>query len=121
MKTVQIIENDGVFTLEDFDVEISKWKEMLQDASVFDDKSLTMVKQWYYEDGHSSSSKIMTTKYYPSLSNTPYNGIVVGLGKRILKYLKCYEIERENDSDCFWITVFDGWYENNCFIWRYIY
>lgn len=118
MNKVHIIENDGVFTLEGFNVEISEWKKMFQNASVFDDKSLEMIKQWYYEDGHSSSSKIMTAKYHPNLSNTPYNGVVVGLGKRILKYLKHYEIETEDESDCYWITVFDGWYEDNCFIWK---
>lgn len=118
MNKVRIIENEGIYTLEGFDVEINEWKKMLQDTNVFDDKSLTMIKQWYYEEGHYSSSKIMTAKYHPSLANTPYNGIVVGLGKRLLKYLKRFEIEKEDDSDCFWVTVFDGWYENNCFIWK---
>lgn len=109
---------EGVYTLEGFNVTINEWKKMLQDSSVFDNKSLEMVKQWYYEEGHFSSSKIMTAKYHPELANTPYNGIVVGLGRRILKHLKRYEIERASDNEAFWVTVFDGWHEGNYFIWK---
>lgn len=118
MELLKIIMNDEVYTLDGFNISVEDWKKMLQNTSVFDDKSLEMVKQWYYEDNHASSSKRVTAKYHPELSNTPYNGIVVGLGKRILKYLNRYEIEREDDSDCYWVTVFDGWYENNHFIWK---
>ena len=96
---------NGVYTLEGFDVSVGEWKDMICNSKIFDEKSLEMVKQWYYEDKHLSSSKIMTAKYHPELRKTPYNGIVVGLGKRILKHLNRYIIEYADESECFWITV----------------
>ena len=87
MKKLKIIKNGKIYTLDGFNVSVDEWKNMLQNPNVFDDSSLSMVKRWYYEDRHQSSSKIMTNKYHSELKNTPYNGIVVGLGKRILKYI----------------------------------
>ncbi len=119
MELLKIILNDGVYTLDGFNVSVENWKEMLQNTRVFDDKSLEMVKQWYYEENHASSSKRVIAKYYHhELLSTSYNDIVVGLGKRILKHLNRYEIECDSDKDCFWIIVFDGWYKENCFIWK---
>lgn len=109
---------NNFYTLPGFDVSVDEWKRMLQDSSIFDDNSLNMVKIWYYEPDHAASSKIMTKKYRPELANSPYNGVVVGLGKRVLRYLKRYEIEREDDSDSYWVTIFDGWVDKGLFIWR---
>lgn len=118
MKDLRVFLNNGIYILDGFNVGVEEWKKMLQNTSVFDDKSLEMVKLWYYEENHSSSNKMIIAKYHPELPSTPYIGIVVGLGKRILKYLNRYEIKGEDGSKSYWITVFKGWHEGNHFIWK---
>lgn len=118
MQVIKKVIVNNIYTLEGFDVSVEEWKKMLVDSSIFNDKALEMVKRWYYEDDHASSSKIMVSKYNPELTSSPYNGIVVGLGKKILQFLNRYEIETDDGRDSYYVTVFDGWYENNHFIWK---
>ena len=109
---------NNYYTLPGFDVSVDEWKKMLQNPSIFDENSLNMVKIWYYETNHAASSKRMTEKYRPGLSNSPYNGVVVGLGKRVLNYLNRYEIEPEDGSSTYWVTIFNGWVDEGLFIWK---
>ncbi len=73
----------------DIDITVNEWAEMLQDRTVFADSAMKMVLYWYLEEDHQATSKAIMNKYCnSSLKRSPYNGIVIGLSKRILKHLK---------------------------------
>ncbi len=119
MKIIKVINKNGVYCTPKLDITISEWKEMLLNEDIFDNNSIIMLKRWYQEPNHAASGKTITNKYNPGLKNTPYNGIVKGLGLRILNYLNRYELERSNDSsNCRWAIVFNGWYEGTSFVWQ---
>ncbi len=77
---------DGKYFI-DLDITVEEWREMLLNDEVFYPDAREMIVAWYLENGHMATSKAMTMKYYPEYKNTPYNGFVIGLGKKIMKYL----------------------------------
>jgi 5-methylcytosine-specific restriction enzyme A len=109
------------------DVDISKeeWLDLLNDPEVFDKYSLDMVIGFYLMKNHQAASKEMKEKYYPTLKGTPYNGIVIALGKKILKKLNYrFYIESSDSekSESFWSIPFEGYHVNydpsQLFIWK---
>lgn len=86
MKTIQLMENDGVYTTsEEIPITTEQWEMLLQEPSVFNERALEIVKLWYQQPFHQATCKEASIKEGCSPHN--YNGSVVGLGKRILKFL----------------------------------
>lgn len=108
------------------DISTDEWKEMLTNSNVFDEYSLRMVLKWYMEEDHQGTSKAIMLKYdqNANLRGTPYNGIVVGLGKRIMAFLNHRFVIRDSTGrgQSFWSIPFWGWhvdYDRNMpFVWK---
>ena len=95
-------------------------------SAVFDEYSLSMVLKWYMSEDHQGTSKAIMLKYdqNANLKGTPYNGIVVGLGKRILAHLghRFTICDSTGRGQSFWSIPFLGWhveYDRNMpFVWK---
>jgi 5-methylcytosine-specific restriction protein A len=61
-------------------------------------------------------------KYPSELKGTPYNGYVIGLTNRIIKYLNRFEVIGTQGNESKFIVPFEGWYEDykegNHFVWK---
>ncbi|MDO4541096.1 MAG: hypothetical protein Q4B48_08435, partial [Syntrophomonadaceae bacterium] len=121
MKRIYLKNNYGIYSA-DIDVTKNEWKSMLQDNHIFNVSSLNMVIDWYNQPFHQATSKeVMIANSITG--RTPYNGIVIGLGKRIIKYLNRFEvIGTDKKSRTYFIIPFEGWYFNykqsNDFVWK---
>ncbi len=109
----------------DIDITVEEWKSMLENHHIFYDEALDMILKWYNEIDHQATSNAIMVKYsseFPELKGTPYNGIVVGLTNRILKYLNRFEVIGIEGNKSKFIVPFEGWYENykkgNHFVWK---
>lgn len=117
----QLVYHDGRYEV-DIDITTDEWKEMLLNDKIFDEPSKNMIMHWYFEDNHSATSKDITTKYFPNLKSSPYNGIVLGLSKRILKHLDNRFWVEGSKGESFWCIPFEGWHvdynPSNLFVWK---
>lgn len=121
METRYKIHENGI-SYANIDITIAEWKEMLLDKEIFTEPALEMLKYWYWQTDYSATSKEIMTKFNIPNTQSPFNGRVIGLGKRIIKYLNRFEVVDENNSKCYYIIPFEGWYEgynsNNNFVWK---
>lgn len=117
----QLIYHDGTYEV-DIDITTEEWKEMLLDDTVFNKKSKNMIMHWYFEDDHTATSKYIMNKYDSDLKSSPYNGIVLGLSKRILKYLNNRFWVEHLGHESFWCIPFEGWHidydRSKLFVWK---
>jgi len=106
----------------DIDITVEEWKSMLQNENIFYKEALDMVLKWYKEIGHQETSKAIMAKYSPELKGTPYNGIVIGLTNRILKYLNRFEVIGTDGNKSKFIVPFEGWHQDynpsKHFVWK---
>jgi 5-methylcytosine-specific restriction protein A len=93
----------------DIDITVEEWKSMLQNPTIFYKEALDMILKWYKEIDHQATSKAIMAKYSPELKGTPYNGIVIGLTNRILKYLNRFEVIGTQGNKSKFIVPFEGW------------
>ena len=104
------------------DITVNEWKIMLKDNGIFDERSLKMIQYWYEQLDHQATSKEIMKQYSLTALQSPFNGIVVGLGKRIVKFLNRFEILDHNGSKCYYILPFEGWRENykakGSYVWK---
>ena len=116
-----LIRNNGVYDA-DIDISISEWKEMLINKKIFNEPSLQMIRYWYEQLDYKATNKEIMIKYNIPLKATPFNGVVEGLAKRIIKYLNRFEIVDTNGSKSYFVIPFKGWYEdydkNKNFVWK---
>ena len=115
MEKRYLTKTNGIYHA-NIDITVEEWKQMLKDESVFDDTSLTMLKYWYGQDSYSSTSKEIMTQY--GLDKNPFNGIVRGLGIRIIKHLNRFEIIGTDGQKSYFILPFEGWHEADLFVWK---
>lgn len=112
---------NGVYSA-DIDITVDEWKEMLVNRDIFYDEAIQMVQRWYMQPDYQATSKEIMLKYPSELKGTPYNGIVKGLGLRILRYLNRFEIISSDGSKSYFIIPFEGWHENydrnKNFVWK---
>jgi len=120
----RLIEHNCIFTA-DVDITVDEWKEILANHKIFDKRSLDMIHKWYAQIDHQSTSKEMLNIYrceYPQHKLPPFNGIVKGLGIRILKYLNRFEIIDDKGRKSYFIILFEGWHEgykkSGAFVWK---
>ena len=117
----QLIYSNGIYYA-DIDITVDEWKKMLLNKKVFTKESLQMLKYWYAETDYSATNKQIMDKYHLNCKSTPFNGIVIGLGKRIIKYLNRFEVIGTDGNKTYFILPFEGWYENydsdGRFIWK---
>lgn len=122
MKLIELERNDGIYTAP-IDISVDEWKEMLLNKEVFNEASLKMVIDWYNQPRHEATSiEVMLKNGIPKGEN-PYNGIVKGLGQRIVKYLNRFEVfDTKHNKKVYYVIPFEGWCENyspgGAFVWR---
>lgn len=106
----------------DIDISVEEWKSMLQNPKIFGEKYLDMILKWYNEIDHQATSKAIMVKYPSELKGTPYNGLVIGLTNRILKYLNRFEVIGTGGNKSKFIVPFEGWHEDynpsKNFVWK---
>jgi len=106
----------------DIDITVEEWKSMLQNPTIFYKEALDMILKWYKEIDHQATSKAIMAKYSPELKGTPYNGIVIGLTNRILKYLNRFEVIGTQGNKSKFIVPFEGWHQDynpsKHFVWK---
>ncbi len=121
MNILQLKENCGIYSAS-IDITVDEWKEMLVNEYIFNQDRLKMIFDWYRQPFHQATSKeIMCANNIQG--GTPYNGIVVGLGRDIIKHLGRFEVlDISGKGRSYFIIVFEGWYENykksGNFIWK---
>ncbi len=113
--------SNGIYTA-DIDITVSEWKDMLLNPDIFSDDSLKMIEYWYSQTDYSATSKEIMTKFDVKCEKSPFNGIVKGLGQRIIKYLNRFEIVRRNGMKTYYVIPFEGWYDtyggSKNFVWK---
>lgn len=124
MEKRYLTEIDGVNHV-NIDITVEEWKQMLEDKSIFNDKSLKMLRYWYEQEGYSAACKEIVEKYATlesdnsKLSVGGFNSIAGNLGKRIKKYLNRFEIFNESGEEKSYPFVFHGWEKaNGLFVWQ---
>jgi len=104
------------------DITVDEWKQMLNNKSIFYDEALEMIRYWYEQPDYQATSKEIMVRYNIALKGTPFNGYVIGLGKRIIKYLNRFEIIGTDGNSSYFILPFEGWHEDynpsKNFIWK---
>ena len=117
----QLIYSNGIYYVT-IDITVNEWKEMLQNKSIFTNASLEMLKYWYEQPNHSATNKQIIDKYHLNCKGTPFNGIVIALGKRIINYLNRFEVMGPDGNKSYFILPFEGYHENydpsKRFIWK---
>lgn len=106
----------------DIDITVDEWKEMLVNKDIFTVDSLKMLNYWYEQIDYMATSKEIMDKYQLNYKSSPFNGIVIGLGKRIIKYLNRFEVIGTDGNKSYFILPFEGWHENydsgGRFVWK---
>lgn len=81
-----------------------------------------MIRYQYEQLDHQTTSKEIMLKYSTNIKGTPFNVIVIGLGKRIIKSLNRFEVIGTEDNKSYFIIPFKGWHEdfdaNKNFVWK---
>ncbi len=119
----QLIKNNGRYIV-DVGITVDEWKEMINNPDVFYPEAKAMILQWYFHDGHQATSKEMMSIYSPQLKASPYNGIVMGLAKRVLKHLnnRFWVKDTSGQGESFFCIPFEGWYDDfdksHFFVWK---
>jgi len=119
----RILQNiDGRYSA-NIDITVDEWKEMLMNESIFTDDSLKMIEHWYVQKDFSATHKEIMTQFNITLKATPFNGIVKGLGQRILKHLNRFEIlDTGGSGNSYFIVPFEGWHKDykrsGDFVWK---
>lgn len=112
MKLIELERNDGIYTAP-IDISVDEWKEMLVNEEVFNAASLKMVIAWYNQPYHQATSKAVMLKNGIAKKKNPYNGIVKGLGQRIVKHINRFEvIDTKYNKKTYYVIPFEGWCEN---------
>lgn len=112
---------DGIYSA-NIDITILEWKDMLNDRKIFTEESLKMMEYWYSQTDYTATSREVMTQFNIRSKASPFNGIVVGLGKRIIKHLNRFEIIGTEGEKSYFIILFEGWHEdydrNKNFVWK---
>ena len=81
-----------------------------------------MLEYWYSQTDYSATSKEIMTRFNIKLKGTPFNGYVIGLGRRIVKHLNRFEVIGTNGGKSYFIIPFEGWHEDydsgKNFVWK---
>lgn len=113
------------------DITPDEWCSLLADDKIFTKENLDMIISWYEQVDHqATTSEILQIK---KLKHTPFNGYVIGLGKKIIKKLNRFELvykndgktpylKRNNNKKCYFLIPFEGWHKNfddeKDFVWK---
>lgn len=126
MQEISTVKENGVYsTSTNIPITTNMWKELLLNETIFDISSKKMLYYWYFQPNQQSTSKDIMLQYLPKeqRKNTPFNGIVVGLGKRIIKYLNySFRVVETDGTNSYWQIPFEGWHVDydykKPFIWK---
>lgn len=121
MEQKKIKYKDGVYSA-NIDITMSEWKEMLTNPDIFTENSLNVIGYWYSQADYMATSKEIMEKFNIERKRTPFNGIVISLGKRIINYLNRFKVIGTDGNKAYFVIPFEGWYENydvnKNFVWK---
>lgn len=83
----------------------AQWLSLLNDDSVFDESSRTLIKQFADIGGQATCTEL--AKKYGGEANA-YNNASVLLAKRVQNATNCPVYEREDGSKCYWAVLYEG-------------
>ena len=112
------VEKRGTHYFADIDISVAEWRSLLADRAIFDENSLDMIEKWYKEPEYQSSSKYIMAKHKIPSKTSPFNGTVIGLGKRIVKKLNRFQVLGTTGEQTYWAILFEGWTSGDLFIWK---
>lgn len=117
LNTLVLKEENGKYHA-NIDISVEEWKEMLQNKKVFYPDALRMILSWYRKPKHQAAVKSIIEENPTLPQSFPYY-TVTALGKQIINKLGRFKVIREsNQKDTYWCIPFEGWEENNNFIWK---
>lgn len=123
VKKKLVVKNNHYFIDDEKDnlgISVDNFIDMLKDESIFTQTTKQVIRYFYLEENHQATSKYIIDKYHIDKKN--FNGIIVGLGKRICKWFNHELIFYREDCDepVYWCILFNGWYEvgTNNFVWK---
>lgn len=121
MEQKKIKYKDGVYSA-NIDITMSEWKEMLTNPDIFTENSLNVIGYWCSQADYMATSKEIMEKFNIERKRTPFNGIVISLGKRIINYLNRFKVIGTDGNKAYFVIPFEGWYENydvnKNFVWK---
>lgn len=83
----------------------AQWLSLLNDDSVFDESSRTLIKQFADIGGQATCTEL--AKKYGGEANA-YNNASVLLAKRVQNATNCPVYEREDGNKCYWVVLYEG-------------
>ena len=121
MKKIIEINLNGIHSAP-IDISSDEWKSMLTNKSIFNEPSLNMIIDWYNQPLHQATCKDIMKKNH-NTGNNPYNGIVTGLGKRVIKHLDRFEVyNTQGSKKTYYLIPFIGWHidkdPKKDFVWK---
>lgn len=117
LHTIVLKEENGKYHA-DIDISVEEWKEMLLNKKIFYPSALSMILSWYRKPNHQAGVKSIIEESPLQPQGFPYNTVTI-LGKQIINKLGRFKVIREsNHKDTYWCIPFEGWEENNNFIWK---
>ena len=107
-------------------ITVEEWKEMLLNDKIFYDVAKDMIRKWYLCPNYEATHNEIMKKYpedYPDGKGAPFNGIVKGLGTRIINHLNRFEvIGTKGEGKTYFCIPFEGRYadasRDGGFIWK---
>lgn len=116
----KIVQPDG-WEGTDFDpgLSVEDWIQLLQDKNVFTTRSLEVMRR-IKDSGGAASCKQLETRYGATWGF--YNGVSIGLARRVCKAAHIAPDVREGGSNRFWAVLYIGRYEgkgkDGSFVWK---
>lgn len=109
MNTIYL-ESDGHRYWADIDISTEEWAQMLQNENVISPAGIDMLQQWYAEPEREATPTNVWRKQGTFSQCHPYNGIVRGVGMKIVRYLNKFEVKQHKDptKNSYWILMFEG-------------
>jgi len=120
------LKNDsGNFSV-DIGITVEEWKEMLVNEEIFYDVAKGMIGKWYlFPNQEATHNEVMEkhSEEYLNYKASPFNGIVKGLAKQIMKHLNRFEVtQSDGEGSSYWSILFEGWIaeksRNGGFVWK---
>lgn len=125
LRQVYLQRKNGVY-FADTGITKDLWKMLLKDPAIFTPRSLDMIEKWYGSPNCEATFQDVQERYpeqYGNKRRSCFNGIIVGLGKRIGKRLKIEVVNNIylNGKNAYFVIIVDGWYEKakgGAFVWK---
>lgn len=92
-------------SIQEEEITLEKWTELLKDNEVFREEDLHLLKRMYRMGGEATASQLAEEV---GDHFSAYNSRIVHLAKRIQSITACPIVLRENGKECWWCILFEG-------------